>query len=83
MRKVFVYALFNKINTEIYVGIAFDPVTRLNEHNRGKNRYTKAFRPWNIFFTEEHKNFAEARAKEKYYKSAAGKRYLKKILDYS
>ncbi len=42
---MFVYALKNKINNEIYVGISNDPERRLIEHNVGKNRYTKAFMP--------------------------------------
>ena len=54
--KTYVYALKNNINNEIYVGIALDPQIRLLEHNRGKNRYTKAFMPWQIFYTEECKN---------------------------
>ena len=48
---VTVYALKNSINDEIYVGISTDPERRLKEHNSGKNRYTKAFKPWSIFYT--------------------------------
>jgi hypothetical protein len=47
---VFVYALKNQINDEIYVGISADLDRRLKEHNSGKNRYTKAFLPWTLFF---------------------------------
>jgi predicted GIY-YIG superfamily endonuclease len=50
---VIVYALKNKINSEIYVGISKDPKQRLKQHNSGTNRYTKAFAPWEIFYTEE------------------------------
>ncbi len=48
---VTVYALKNSINDEIYVGISTDPERRLKEHNSGKNRYTKAFKHWSIFYT--------------------------------
>jgi|JI61114C2RNA_FD_contig_123_16622_length_3027_multi_3_in_1_out_0_1 putative endonuclease len=74
---VFVYALKNQINDEIYVGISADLDRRLKEHNSGKNRYTKAFLPWTLFFTESCDSYAEARKREIYYKSAAGKRKLK------
>ena len=37
---VFVYALKNQINDEIYVGISADLDRRLKEHNSGKNGYT-------------------------------------------
>jgi len=76
---IFVYALKNKINNEIYVGISNDPERRLMEHNVGKNRYTKAFMPWTIFFTETCENYEAARKREIYFKSAAGKRKLREI----
>ena len=68
---VFVYALKNQINDEIYVGISADLDRRLKEHNSGKNRYTKAFLPWTLFFTESCDSYAEARKREIYYKSVA------------
>jgi putative endonuclease len=77
---VSVYALKNFVNAEIYVGISENPERRLKEHNSGKNRYTKAFMPWKILYTESHPDYAEARKREKYLKSAAGKKYLKNIL---
>lgn len=76
---VFVYALKNTINTEIYVGISKNVETRLKEHNHGKNRYTKAFMPWEVFYTEDHPDYAHAREREKYFKTASGKKYLKKL----
>jgi putative endonuclease len=74
---VYVYALKNNFNNEIYVGISADPERRLKEHNAGKNRYTKAFKPWSIFYLEQCDGFEAARKREIYYKSAAGKRKLK------
>ena len=76
---VTVYILKNDLNSERYVGISSDPIRRLAEHNAGKNRYTKAFRPWTILYTELHPDYASARSREKYFKSAAGKRCLGKI----
>ena len=73
---VTVYALKNSINKEIYVGISKDPERRLHEHNSGKNRYTKAFSPWNIFFKELHDDYKSARLREIYLKSSSGKRFL-------
>ena len=70
---VFVYALSNKVNSEIYIGISKDPERRLLEHNRGQNMYTKAFKPWVIIYTEEYPDYASARIREKYFKTAAGK----------
>lgn len=72
---VYVYALKNNINAEIYVGITTDIKRRLKEHNSGKNRYTKAFVPWEVFYMEEQPDYIHAREREKYLKSAAGKRF--------
>jgi len=75
---VTVYALYNGLNEEVYVGMTTNLARRLKEHNTGKNKYTKAFMPWTVFYTEEHENWEEGRNREKYLKSAAGKRFLKK-----
>jgi len=77
---VFVYALANKINNEIYIGLSISPERRLQEHNSGKNRYTKAFIPWSIVFQESFPDYKSARIREKYFKTAAGKRFLKHVL---
>ncbi len=76
---LFVYALKNQINYEIYVGISTDRERRLKEHNSGKNRYTKAFKPWSSFYTEPCEGFEAPRKREIYFKSAAGKRKLRNI----
>jgi putative endonuclease len=78
---IYVYCLSNDVNKEIYVGISNNVGRRPTEHNTGKNRYTKAFIPWKIIFTESHSNYQAARVREKYFKSAAGKKHLHKILD--
>ncbi len=75
-----VYALKNEINHEIYVGISNNVDRRIMEHNAGKNRYTKAFRPWSVFYTEDYPDYSTARVKEKNLKSAAGKRFLRRYL---
>lgn len=54
---------------------------RLKEHNSGKSKYTSKFIPWEIIHKEEFDNRIEARSKEKYYKSSAGRRKLKHLLD--
>ena len=63
------------------MSFALNPVKRLKEHNSGKNRFTKGHMPWKIIFTEEHPDWANARTKEKYLKSSAGKKWLEKQLN--
>jgi len=58
--------------------MALDAELRLKEHNSGKNRFTKGHRPWKIIFIENHSDWTSGRLREKYFKSAAGKKLLEK-----
>ena len=79
--KYTVYALRSLVDNRIYVGFTSDLERRLKEHNSGKTQSTKGCRPWELFFTEEITGTtAEARGKEKYYKSGVGKEMLKVLL---
>jgi putative endonuclease len=51
---------------------------RLKEHNAGKSKFTSGHRPWELIYFEEAETAPEARIREKYLKSAAGKRFLLK-----
>ena len=64
-----------------YTGMAKDVINRLEEHNSGKNRFTKGHQPWEIIFTEKFPDWESARVKEKYLKTASGKNWLKKYLN--
>ena len=76
---IYLYVI-KSVNGELYVGICKDVEIRLQEHQQGKNRYTKGLRPWKLVHVEEFPNWKEARSKEKYYKSGSGKEYLKRLL---
>jgi len=60
-----VYAIVSLTNKEIYVGMALSAEKRLEEHNNGKNRYTKGLRPWKLFKIEYFPDWKEARVREK------------------
>lgn len=64
-----------------YTGIALDERKRLSEHNAGKNRFTKGHLPWKIIYSEIQPDWATARVREKYFKSAAGRRRIQKIIE--
>ena len=53
---------------------------RLEEHNTGKNKSTKAYLPYKLIYSEIHPNRIEARKKEKYFKSGIGKEFLRSLL---
>ena len=75
-----VYILYSEKYKRTYVGMSNNVLRRLNEHNSGKVRSTKSFLPWKIVHTESFNTRIEARVKEKYLKSAAGRRWRKNNL---
>jgi len=75
----FVYAIKSKVDGRIYVGMSINFETRLKEHNAGKTKSTKGYRPWELIYKEAALNRIEARQREKYLKSGIGKEYLKSI----
>ena len=77
----FVYVIKSKVDGRLYKGISEDPEKRLKEHNTGKTKSTRSFKPWELVYTEKFQNIKEARNKEKYFKSGIGREYLNTILD--
>jgi len=76
----FTYILKSISAQKIYVGITNNLERRLKEHNSGKSRFTKAYIPWKIVFSEKLMNREAARKREKYFKSAAGRKKIKEFL---
>ena len=54
-----------------------DEIRRLKEHNRGKMKSTKGYRPWEMLEVEVYETRVQARIREKYLKSGIGKEYIK------
>lgn len=77
----FLYILKSVNNSKSYVGITNDLNRRLLEHNSGKNFYTKRHSPWVMIYNEKYDNLENARKREKYLKSAVGRKFLKKLFN--
>ena len=75
------YVLLSRKKNRSYVGVTEDIARRLMEHNAGIVKSSKPYRPYVVAFTESFDTLAEAMKKEKYFKSALGRRKLKKILN--
>jgi len=60
-----------------YKGHRADLEQRLHEHNIGLTKSIKAFIPFRIVYFETFNSRMEAIKREKYFKSAAGRRLLK------
>jgi putative endonuclease len=71
------YVLASLKDGKHYIGLSRDPQKRLNEHNRRKVRSTKSRVPFVLVYKEEFSTLGEAREREKFFKTAIGRRYLK------
>ena len=73
----YTYVIKSKIRNYIYVGITSNIERRFKEHNNGKNKTTKPYRPFDLLFKESYSTREEARKREKYLKSGIGKEFIK------
>jgi len=76
----YVYVLQGTDNT-LYKGMTVDLKRRFTEHTSGKTKTTARMGELKIVYFETFENFAEARKRELYFKSAAGRKFLKKIIN--
>ena len=76
----YVYVLYSEKYNRYYKGFCQNLTRRLKEHNSGHTKSTKPYIPWEICYFEPFKDRMGARKREKYFKSAAGRRFLEKKL---
>ena len=74
----FTYVIYTKKHNRFYKGQCGNLKRRLKDHNAGYNKSTKPYIPWEIVYFEEFETRKEAIKREKYFKTAAGRRFLKK-----
>lgn len=77
----YVYVLRNP--RQFYIGSTNNLKKRLLEHNENKSFATKNRGPWKLIYYEASENEKDARTREKYLKTAWGKRYLKNRIKHS
>jgi len=70
----YLYILQSKIDNRLYKGITENLRKRFKDHNSGKVKSTKPYRPWILIYYEAHRN--------KFYKTKQGRRQLKKKLGF-
>jgi putative endonuclease len=74
------YVLRSRKNGRLYTGSTNDLARRLQEHDRGKNAYTRNAGPFDLIYREECPSRLEARRRERYLKSGGGREFLKSQL---
>ena len=75
----FVYVLQSTIGPRTYVGQTWNPEIRLAQHNEGKCRPTRHWRPWKLAHVEQFASRAEAMRRERFLKTGKGREELKRI----
>ncbi len=77
----FVYVLKSLKDGNLYIGCTSNIEKRLKYHNDGNVASTKGRRPLLLLFKEDYQDKYEAYKREIYYKTAKGKRELKKKIN--
>ena len=73
----YAYVIKSKVKDFYYKGHCEDLDKRLHEHNSGMTKSIKAFIPFEIVYYEVFETRQQAVEREKYFKTAAGRRFLK------
>ena len=73
-----VYILKSQNFPKFYTGQTNNLELRLKQHNAGNSTYSSRYGPWKVVYTEQLASREEAVAREKYLKTAAGRRWIKK-----
>lgn len=74
------YILISKIANKTYVGHTDNLNRRLLEHNKGKGVFSRRYATWKVLYKETFSTEVESIKREKYFKSAAGRRWMSKNL---
>ena len=83
MKFQYVYILRSLADGNFYVGFTSDLKNRIAEHQSGRVHSTKGRLPVELVYYEACRNRADATRREKYLKTAWGKRYIKsRLADY-
>jgi putative endonuclease len=72
-----VYVLCSLAREYWYVGLTNNLERRVLQHQQGRERTTRSYRPFILIHTEQFASRPEARNREKWLKSGIGKEWLK------
>lgn len=77
----YVYVLRSLAKQRYYVGHTANTEERLANHNRGQVRSTKAYKPWEIVYTESYATKQDAYAREMKIKSYKSGKAFKSLIN--
>ena len=76
----YVYVLKSGLDGNLYVGYTKDLRERFQDHQNGRVPSSKPRRPLELVFYEAYKSTADAKRREKYFKTSKGKSSLPMML---
>ena len=79
MLMYYVYILYSTNFDSFYIGFTADLERRLQQHNNGLTKSTKAKRPWKIAYSEEFSLQIDAMRRERFLKAQRNKSFYKKL----
>ncbi|HCS78283.1 TPA: excinuclease ABC subunit C [Patescibacteria group bacterium] len=79
----YTYVLKSTVSGDLYIGSCQDLKVRFDQHNLGKTRSTRAYRPWLLIYYEAYRDKRYATKREKQLKNHAAKNNLRMQLKYS
>ncbi|WP_420578672.1 GIY-YIG nuclease family protein [Ekhidna sp.] len=75
----YAYILESIKTKSLYKGHTKDLDKRIEQHNAGRTLSTKHGIPWKLVYFESFQTKKEAILREKYFKTAAGRRFIKTL----
>jgi putative endonuclease len=73
----YAYVIYSKSHNRFYKGHCSNLEKRLKQHNAGQTKSIRPFLPFELVYFEEFDSREEAVIREKYFKTAAGRKFLK------
>jgi putative endonuclease len=77
----FAYVLKSIEHDYFYKGHCKDLAIRIQQHNSEKTKSIRPYIPFRLIYFEKFESEADAIAREKYFKTSAGRKFIKKMLD--
>jgi len=74
------YILYSSKLDKYYVGSTTDMPRRLEDHNRGKEKFTRTGCPWILVYTEVFIELLDARRRELYIKKQKSRKYIETLV---
>ncbi len=75
------YILYSEKLDKYYIGSTTDIDRRLQEHNRGKEKFTSTGTPWKLVYKEHFVHLKDARSRERQIKKLKSRKYIDSLVN--